>query len=218
MVCRSVCRSVCPSITLVSPAKRLHRSRCPSGCGLWWAQGIMYQIGIHSCQGTLPCTATIFVFVYGCTLAPPGEYNWTVHVLRRYGLMSNYFDHLFQWHTALLSGPPPPETYDDFWESPKRSYLESQTLIRTEIALHCYSIWRLLITRAYIKAQCFLATFPSHKMSYTVATRTVMAYAVCCSTSMVALTYTVSWHSAHPRRTGRAVEVDRSPLTTNPEN
>jgi len=25
---------------------------------------------------------------------PPGEYDWTVHVWRRCGLMSNYFDHL----------------------------------------------------------------------------------------------------------------------------
>ena len=29
-----------------------------------------------------------------CTLAPPGEYKWTVRVWRRCGLMSNYFDHL----------------------------------------------------------------------------------------------------------------------------
>jgi len=30
------------------------------------------------------------------TLAPPGEYDWTVHLLRWCGLMSHYFDHLFQ--------------------------------------------------------------------------------------------------------------------------
>jgi len=30
-----------------------------------------------------------------CTLVPPGEYDWTVRVHRRCGLMSNYFDHLF---------------------------------------------------------------------------------------------------------------------------
>jgi len=29
------------------------------------------------------------------TLAPPGEYNWTIRLRRRYGLMSNFFDHLF---------------------------------------------------------------------------------------------------------------------------
>jgi len=39
--------------------------------------------------------ATIFGFLcMRCTLAPPGEYDWTVHVRRRCGLMSNYFDHL----------------------------------------------------------------------------------------------------------------------------
>ena len=39
--------------------------------------------------------ATIFGFLYmGCTLAPPEEYDWTIHVRRRCGLMSNYFDHL----------------------------------------------------------------------------------------------------------------------------
>jgi len=30
----------------------------------------------------------------GCTLAQPGEYVWTVHVLQLCCLMSNYFDHL----------------------------------------------------------------------------------------------------------------------------
>jgi len=38
---------------------------------------------------------TIFGFLnMGCTLAPPGEYDWIVHVRWRCGLMSNYFDHL----------------------------------------------------------------------------------------------------------------------------
>jgi len=39
--------------------------------------------------------ATIFwLSIYmECTLAPPGEYDWSVR--RRCGLMSNYFDHLF---------------------------------------------------------------------------------------------------------------------------
>ena len=40
--------------------------------------------------------ATIFGFLYmGCTLAQPEEYEWTIHVRRRCGRMSNYFDHLF---------------------------------------------------------------------------------------------------------------------------
>jgi len=39
--------------------------------------------------------ATVFVFLYmGCTLVTPVEYDCTVRVLRRCGLMSNYFDHL----------------------------------------------------------------------------------------------------------------------------
>jgi len=29
------------------------------------------------------------------TLVPPDKYDWTVHVQRRCGLMSNYFHHLF---------------------------------------------------------------------------------------------------------------------------
>jgi len=33
---------------------------------------------------------------WGCTLAPPGEYHWTVHVWQWCGLLSNYFDHLLQ--------------------------------------------------------------------------------------------------------------------------
>jgi len=40
-------------------------------------------------------TATIFGFLYiGRALAPPDECDWTVHVRRRCGLMSNYFNHL----------------------------------------------------------------------------------------------------------------------------
>jgi len=39
--------------------------------------------------------ATIFGFLYMmCTLAPAEEYDSAVHVRRRCGLMSNYFDHL----------------------------------------------------------------------------------------------------------------------------
>jgi len=38
------------------------------------------------------------------TLAPPGEYDWTVRLLRRCGLMSNYFDdHLFRIYTAEIN-------------------------------------------------------------------------------------------------------------------
>ena len=37
------------------------------------------------------------------TLALYGEYNWTVRLRRRCGLMSNYFDHLFMANGALCS-------------------------------------------------------------------------------------------------------------------
>ena len=42
--------------------------------------------------------ATIFGFVYvGCTLVPHGEYDWTVRVRQRCGLMSNYSGHLLPY-------------------------------------------------------------------------------------------------------------------------
>ena len=42
----------------------------------------------------------------GCTLAPTGEYDWTVHVRQRCCLMSNYFDHLLMLSFFLLFGRP----------------------------------------------------------------------------------------------------------------
>jgi len=33
----------------------------------------------------------------GCTSGSPGECDWTVHVRRRCGLLSNYFDHLLNF-------------------------------------------------------------------------------------------------------------------------
>jgi len=62
----SVCLSVGQSVTVVTLQKRLNRSRCRLGCGLM-----------------------------GCTSAQSGEYDWTVCVRRRSGLMSNDYDHLF---------------------------------------------------------------------------------------------------------------------------
>ena len=38
----------------------------------------------------------------GGTLAPPGEYDWTVCLWQRCGLMSNYFDHLLQYAVDSL--------------------------------------------------------------------------------------------------------------------
>jgi len=39
-----------------------------------------------------------------CTLAPPGEYSWTVRVQWRCGLLSSYFDH-FLWPPYVIGGP-----------------------------------------------------------------------------------------------------------------
>ena len=36
------------------------------------------------------------------TLAPPGEYDWTVHLRPRCGLMSNYLDHLLLYACTLV--------------------------------------------------------------------------------------------------------------------
>jgi len=57
--------------------------------------------------------ATVFWLCMGCTLAPPGEYNLTVHVRQRCGLMTNYFDHLLlltqvawaDWASSIPSDP-----------------------------------------------------------------------------------------------------------------
>jgi len=56
--------------TAVSCAKWLNQSRCHLGFRLGWAQGSMCWVG--------------------CTLVPPGEYHWKVHVQWRCGLLSNY--------------------------------------------------------------------------------------------------------------------------------
>jgi len=39
----------------------------------------------------------------GCRVAPPAEYDWTVHVRRRGGIMSKYFDHLLLLHFASVA-------------------------------------------------------------------------------------------------------------------
>ena len=59
----------------VSCAKWLNRSRYCLGCGLRWAEWSMCYI-----EGTL---------------APPGEYDLTIHVWQWCVISSNYFDHLF---------------------------------------------------------------------------------------------------------------------------
>jgi len=46
----SVCPSICQSVTLVSPAKRLNRSRCRLSRELGWSQGTMLD-GVRSTIG-----------------------------------------------------------------------------------------------------------------------------------------------------------------------
>jgi len=50
------------------------------------------------CHGNHFCLS-----IYGCTLAPPGEYDWTVRVRRRCGLMSNYFDQLLIFEDSFAA-------------------------------------------------------------------------------------------------------------------
>jgi len=64
-VARSVCRSIGLSRSWVLQ-KRLNRSRCRLGCELRWVKDAIIR--------------------WGCTLALPGEYDWTVRVRRRCSL------------------------------------------------------------------------------------------------------------------------------------
>jgi len=88
----------------VSPAKTVEPIEMPFG--LWARMGPKNHVLDEGPQVLRDVAmATVFVFLYmECTLAPPGEYDWTVRVRRRCGLMSNYFDHLllhFAWGVYL---------------------------------------------------------------------------------------------------------------------
>ena len=65
--------------------KRLNRSICRLACGLW-----PKEAQVQSCS-----LGGVNVPTWEGTLAPPGEYDWTVHLQLRCGPMSKYFDHLF---------------------------------------------------------------------------------------------------------------------------
>jgi len=66
--------------------KWLNRSICSLGCGLGWAEGTQVQSCLPDCTN---------VPLWVGTLAPRGEYDLTICMRRRCGLMSNYFDNLF---------------------------------------------------------------------------------------------------------------------------
>jgi len=71
---------VCRSVTIVSPAKTAEPIQMPFG--LWTRVGPRK----HAC------------IRQGCTLAPPGEYNWTVHVLQRCVLSAKLLWPLIKMH------------------------------------------------------------------------------------------------------------------------
>ena len=112
MVCLSVCHS---------RKKWLNQSRCCLGWGLRWPKEPCIRWRSRSpCEGrgegrpivkyrdVRPWAVQKWLnhwdavmdldlgayIGWGCTLAPPGKYHWTVHVWWRCGLLSNYFD---QW-------------------------------------------------------------------------------------------------------------------------
>jgi len=59
------------------------------------AEAIDLPIGYGLVQSYSPGCAN--VPWWEVTLAPPGDYDWTVRLRRRCGLMSNYFDHLLPY-------------------------------------------------------------------------------------------------------------------------
>ena len=86
--CYQLSSMVCHSVSLSHQwalQKWLNQSRCHLGWWLGWSEGSTSSI-VFAGGANVPTWAG--------TLAPPVEYDWTVHLWRRCGLMSNYFDHL----------------------------------------------------------------------------------------------------------------------------
>jgi len=89
----------------------------------------------------------------GFTLAPPGEYHWTVHVLRRCGLLSNYYDHLFllaflltccctsEWQVKVTIAVQPVATcrQSPYFHKPAIAIVTSFSLRRSQPP---FSLWR----------------------------------------------------------------------------
>jgi len=72
--------SLGPSVTVVSPQKRLNRSRCRLSWWLQWAQGSMYLVGVHAGS------------TWRIPLNCPCQ-QWC-------GRLWSYFDHLFSFMCA----------------------------------------------------------------------------------------------------------------------
>jgi len=73
--------------------KWLNWSICRLGCGLVWHEGSTSSIIFVRWRQYPTWVGTIVPRQVG-TLAPPGEYDWTLRLQRQCSLMSNYFDHL----------------------------------------------------------------------------------------------------------------------------
>ena len=93
----------------------MHRCNCGSCFNdVWWWKFITlwccmmivnlghYHINSWTLDAVFSHLMPTGVKILGCILTPPGEYNWTIHVWRWCGLMSNYFDHLLLLLLLLL--------------------------------------------------------------------------------------------------------------------
>jgi len=76
-------------------------SICRLGCGLVWAEGSTSSIIFVRWRQCPTWVGTLVPRQVG-TLAPPGEYDWTLHLQRQCSLMSNYFDHLLLFLLLLF--------------------------------------------------------------------------------------------------------------------
>jgi len=82
---------------------------------------------VQRCRETLPWQPFLGFLYMRCTLASPGEYDWTVHVRQRCGLMLNYFDQLL------------PMTLTDCWRSQPFRQTDGRTVTRSEHIQYHYN-------------------------------------------------------------------------------
>jgi len=72
----------------------LCRELCKDGWTNWFAVWVVESGGPKEAQVQLYSPGSANVLTWEGTLAPPGKYDWTAHLWRRCGLMSNYTDDL----------------------------------------------------------------------------------------------------------------------------
>jgi len=81
----------------------LCRDLCRNGRTDWFAICVLDLSGPKEAQVQSYSPGGANVSSWEGTLAPPGEYDWTIPLRRRCGLISNYFDHLlFKLHRDVL--------------------------------------------------------------------------------------------------------------------